>query len=320
VSVRIVKENPRYDIAECVAVSQPSANRVTPNCIHVAEGCGGCDWQHIESKFQTTLKQTIVTECLERLAKIKAPEIASAAALPSFRYRTTVKVAVQDSKAAFHQWHSPDLVGAEGCQTAHPLVQELLDEGRFGLNDEVTIRAGSATGDRIVVTNRDTNINVPDDVKVISIPQLKEGKRLWFYEVVNSTTFRVSALSFFQNRPDGAAVLADIINGYLDQDGPLLDAYCGVGLFGVLCGQGRLVTGIESSPSSAADARINLERGSIVRSRFENWKAKQHKVAIADPARTGLKAETRGCSPTWTTLLIRLLWWTCFLKRHILRL
>ena len=35
--------------ARMVEVLEPSPQRVEPVCRHVADGCGGCDWQHIEA-------------------------------------------------------------------------------------------------------------------------------------------------------------------------------------------------------------------------------------------------------------------------------
>lgn len=77
-----------------------------------------------------------------------------------------------------------------------------------------------------------------------------------------------------------------------DAEGPLLDGYCGVGLFGALAGIGRPVIGVESDPSAVADATWNLRpHGRVVGERFERWTPEPVAVAILDPSRSGLRAE-----------------------------
>jgi 23S rRNA (uracil1939-C5)-methyltransferase len=80
----------------------------------------------------------------------------------------------------------------------------------------------------------------------------------------------------------------------LERAETVLDAYGGVGMFAATVvpeRAHRLV--IESSRSAAHDARRNLEGlpGEVRRQRFEHWRHRGAPldVAIADPARTGLK-------------------------------
>jgi 23S rRNA (uracil1939-C5)-methyltransferase len=82
--------------------------------------------------------------------------------------------------------------------------------------------------------------------------------------------------------------------------GTLLDAYAGVGLFSTLLGRGpgdgrqgseRAVIAVESNPSSAADARINLPSSAdVVVSRVEDWSPRSVDLVVADPSRRGLEA------------------------------
>ncbi|MEM7272561.1 MAG: hypothetical protein AAF547_05725, partial [Actinomycetota bacterium] len=98
--------------------------------------------------------------------------------------------------------------------------------------------------------------------------------------------------SFFQCRPDGAMILAELAgDAVADAPGVLLDAYCGMGLFGALSGIGRTVIGVESNPSAVADAVYNYgPHGRVVEADFERWPAEPVGAVIADPARAGLRA------------------------------
>jgi 23S rRNA (uracil1939-C5)-methyltransferase len=112
------------------------------------------------------------------------------------------------------------------------------------------------------------------------------------HEVVAGARFRVSARSFFQTRTDGAAALVAAVTAAADgAEGPMVDAYAGVGLFAATVGAGREVTAVEQSPSSVADARHNLPAATVVGSAVERWRPHPAGLVVADPARRGLGPE-----------------------------
>jgi 23S rRNA (uracil1939-C5)-methyltransferase len=194
-------------------------------------------------------------------------------------------------------------VPVDSCLVAHPAVEEVLVAGRFGACAEVTIRVGAATGDRIVVaTPTAAGVEVPAGVRVIGDDELDAGRRAWIFDEVAGRRFRISARSFFQTRTDGAAALVEAVRAAggdeLAAAGRVVDAYAGVGLFGVTAvPAGAGLTAVEVSPSSAADARVNLAAARpdaptrVVRAKVERWRPRRADVVIADPARTGLGAE-----------------------------
>lgn len=277
--------------AACIDVVSPSDHRVTPTCPHVGEGCGGCDWQHVEPVHQSALRVDIVADCLRRLGKIDDVQIEPGKPLPPWEYRTTVRVGVKDGKAAYRARSSHDLVSVSQCPIAHPLVEELLVEGFFGSSSEVTIKVGANTGERMVIVDPSAKgVDVADDVVVVGTDELASGRIPHIHEEIGGVRFQVSAPSFFQCRPDGALQLAQLAgDAVADGEGTLLDAYCGVGLFAALAGIGRNVIGVESNPHAVADARINAgPHAKIVESRFEAWNPEPVGVAIADPSRSGL--------------------------------
>jgi 23S rRNA (uracil1939-C5)-methyltransferase len=79
----------------------------------------------------------------------------------------------------------------------------------------------------------------------------------------------------------------------LTRAGAVLDAYAGVGLFGLLAAPtDARVIAVESSASSCADARVNLGSrpggAKVVRSTIERWRPVRVDAVVADPARSGL--------------------------------
>lgn len=284
--------------ARLVEVLDPSPDRAEPACLHVADGCGGCDWQHVVPARQADLRRQVVIDCLRRLAGIDDVAVLSGPTLPADGYRTTVRAAVVDGRAAYRQRASHEVVPIDSCVVAHPLVEEVLVEGRFGRATEVVVRAGVNTGERlVVVTPTAEGVSLPDGgvggVTVVGADELDAGARPHYHEELGRLRLQISARSFFQCRPDGALLLAQLAgDAVADAGGPLLDGYCGVGLFGALSGIGRQVIGVESDPSAVADATWNLRpHGRVVHQRFERWDPEPVGAAILDPARSGLRSE-----------------------------
>jgi 23S rRNA (uracil1939-C5)-methyltransferase len=204
---------------------------------------------------------------------------------------------VRDGRAGFRARRSHDVVVPDACLVTHPLAEELLIEGRYGGCDEVTIRVGAATGERLVIASPHSNgVSVPDEVTVIGRDELRRGRRASIHEVVAGRTWRISARSFFQSRPDGAEALVEVVRSIVAARVPngvvrLLDLYAGVGLFAGSIDAAE-VTAVERNASSIADARHNLGSGArVVRSDVGKWHPDVHPdVVIADPSRDGLGA------------------------------
>ena len=298
VAVEITEVRKDFARARVVDVLDPSADRVEPPCPNVARGCGGCDLQHARPGAQPELKRAIVVDALRRIGRLPDAEdlVRLAPALANTGYRTTVRGAVVGGRFGFRAAASHDVVDIGRCLVAHPLVDEIVEQGRFASADEVTIRAGVATGDRLVlVAPTATGIEVPDDVVVVGTDRVEEHPAPWIHEVVAGERLRIAATSFFQARPDGAEALVAEVRalGGTELAGAdhVVDAYAGVGLFATtVVPVGARVTTVEWNRSSVADARVNLAgRDAVVRrSDVARWTPEPADAVVADPARTGL--------------------------------
>lgn len=311
----LVDERSRFARAVVTAVIEPAPGRVPAPCPFVATGCGGCGWQHVDHGEQRRLKAGIVAEALGRIGKVDVPEIGPGPELAPVGYRSTVRAAVVDGRAGFRHRRSHDVVVVDRCLVAHPLVDEVLAEGRFGDAQEIVVRAGVATGERLVLARPTAaGVVVPGDVVVVGADELAAGRRAWYHEEVAGRTWRISATSFFQARPDGAAALVEVVrSAALDPDGfggdafprvgegvsppRLVDLYAGVGLFAGTVGArwpGPILA-VERDAVAAHDARHNLAdrralpyRTRVVRADVSRWRSSPADVVIADPARAGL--------------------------------
>ncbi len=311
VEVTITETKKDFARATARAIVHPAPERVEPPCPFVADGCGGCDLQHLDPPAQPALKLAVVRDALRRIAHLPDAEVQAAPALAPFGFRTTVRCAVDQGRLGFRAAHSHDVVEIDRCLVAHPLIDELIavlgEQVTAAGIDEVTIRVGANTGERMVIVDRSAeDLELPAafaDVTLVGADELDAGHRAWIHEDVHGFRFRVSARSFFQTRVDGAEALVDAVidlgGDELEQARTVVDAYSGVGLFSALAvPQEARVVAVEASRSSTADARVNLQaRGKgakVVTSSFERWRPSRADVVIADPSRAGLGRAAAG--------------------------
>ena len=293
VDVVLTEERTSYARARVKAVLDPSPDRVAPPCPHVARGCGGCGWQHVSLEAQRRYKTEAVSEALGRIGGVYGAEVLPAEPAGLAGYRTTLRLTSDGARPGFRRHRGHEVVPVDSCLVAHPLLAELLASCDFGEATDVTLRCGARTGERLALLGPNSEgASLPGSVRVIGQDELSAGRRAWIFEEVSGKRLRLSAESFFQASPEGAEVLVKLVGLALAgaPDGPLVDAYGGVGLFGATVGGGRPVTVLECSAPAAADARVNLPAASVRRTDVARWRASKAAVVVADPPRAGLGA------------------------------
>ena len=322
--VRVTITEVRRDFrrGHVMEIVEPAAGRIEAPCEFVADGCGGCGWQHLELPLQRASKREMVHSAWRRAWRGDAPDLPEVGLveLPEWGFRTTVRAGVgSDGSLGLRAERSHDVVPVGPCLVAHPQIEALLGTVRLPGATETTLRVGGASGERLVVVHHDRDAGVADqtgwvvpaDVALVAGPshasregarRSAEPPRRWVTERVSGREWRVSAHSFFQSRADGAQSVVDVARSLLagfvpEAGGRLVDLYAGVGVIGgslvagdaALAGDWRL-TAVERSGPSTHDARRNL-RGvadRVVFSPVEDWRAHRADVVVADPARAGL--------------------------------
>lgn len=259
VRARFTQQKRDFAKATTVEVLDASPDRVEPPCRFVALGCGGCDWQHATPEAQARFKRDLVIDALRRIGRLEDPVVHDCVQLASTRYRTTVRVAIdQRGRPAFRKAESHDLVVVDDCLVAHPDIAARLADETWPDATEVVLRTGDT-------------------------------------ETVAGRTFTVAADSFFQIRPDGAEVLVQLVGDAVTSRGAqtAVDLYAGVGLFaGTLHDRGvEVLAAVEGNPSAISDANQNL-RGvcEVIAADVAKWDGVKVDAVIADPARAGLMA------------------------------
>lgn len=294
VEAHIESVHKRFARAVVTSVLDPSDGRREPPCPHVAEGCGGCDLQHVTPEAAAEYKTGIVADVLERVGRISAPLVRFGGAVHEIGYRNTVRVALIEGRPGFRRWKSHDVVATPECRVAHPSVRNVMRDGRFAGDGEVIIRSGSAGTDVVVLTEESARDSAQTDTIDESWHTTTDPSTPAVYHVAGHR-FSVSVGSFFQSGPDAAALLVETVDTLVEsttvRGGTLVDLYSGVGLFAATVGfDGRRVA-VELSRTAVADARVNLAHLNdveIVEADVESWSACRADLVIADPSRSGL--------------------------------
>lgn len=282
VVARITEERRDFARGEIDQLVVASPDRVAPPCRFVADGCGGCEWQHVAPGAQPGFKRDLVVDALRRIARIDDPPVAECVALPPLGYRTTLRVAIDpEGRPAFRKSSSHDLVTVDDCLVAHPTLAAMLAGARWPGAKEAVLRVGART-----------------DEVLIDVKPRPEGfaAPTFFHEEAAGRRWQISTGSFFQIRPDGAEELVRLAGDALAAHDvrTVVDLYAGVGLFaGALSDRGFDVrAAVEGGRFAAADARVNLEGVcDVIECDVAKWRGQLVDAVVADPSRRGLMAE-----------------------------
>lgn len=243
--------------ADAVEILRSAPGRRPPRCPYSGPGgCGGCDWQHVDTHTQRALKTEVVREQLQRLAQYDWT--GTVEPVPGdddgLRWRTRVEFAVDaDGRPGLRPHRRRDVIPVQDCPIAVPAV---IDTG-------VLQRAW--TGQRAV----DVATSSTAEVSVVPVPGGEEQAPVLTEQVPTSTgpdlQLRVGARGFWQVHPGAARTFTDVVlQGLRPKPGErVIDLYCGVGLFAAavrrLIGPAGLVLAVEGDPAAVRSARENLE-------------------------------------------------------------
>jgi tRNA/tmRNA/rRNA uracil-C5-methylase (TrmA/RlmC/RlmD family) len=247
VDVAITSIGSSFNRGDVVEVINASADRVQAPCSYAnRNGCGGCDFQHVEISAQRRLKSQVITEQFSRIAKMDINvEVEEVSDSLGWRTQTTIGTD-KNGRAGFYGSRTNTIIPIKNCLVLHPSVDyESLAKRTWEPGARIEVSAASTSVPRILVG---------DEV---------EGDRIQLYEV-RDKTYQVSPHSFWQSNIAAPQILVEVVNTFaaVKPGDHLLDLYGGVGLFALslldLVGPSGRIDLIEGSKSATADAAINF--------------------------------------------------------------
>jgi tRNA/tmRNA/rRNA uracil-C5-methylase (TrmA/RlmC/RlmD family) len=282
--------------ADAVEILRASPDRVVPPCPHAGPGkCGGCDWQHASLEAQRRLKADVVSEQLQRLARIERDVVVEE--LPGspdgLDWRTRVRYAIDpQGRPGFRRSRSHEVEVVDQCLIATPTVRSApVTDRAWPRTTEIEVIAGSGEAPGTVA------VRVTNDAGSTKLTQGRTRVR----ERAAGRDWQVAAGGFWQVHPAAADTLvAAVLDAAQPQPGErCLDLYCGVGLFaGALAqvvGDAR-VDAVEADQPACANARRNLHDLPSVRitqAPVDRWLRAERPTAdvvVLDPPRAGAGA------------------------------
>jgi tRNA/tmRNA/rRNA uracil-C5-methylase (TrmA/RlmC/RlmD family) len=292
VEVEVTDVEKSFARADVVAVIEPSAHRTQAPCQYAGR-CGGCDFQHIDSAYQRTLKSDVIAEQFARIAKMEVDvEVEDVSSPLHWRSRFAASTNSR-GEAGFKAQRSNEVISITTCPVLIPEIDfPTLPIDQVGADKRIEV-ALSTNGERSVAAMNVRTGRTEERAK----PTLIEGGKTLTYTAGDRDYF-VSQSSFWQSNISAPEVLLDPVLDYakLQLGDHLLDLYGGVGLFAgaalPLVGPGGRIDIVEGSASATDDARrnfagvanIHVHTGDVAR---EIKKFKRADVIVLDPPRTG---------------------------------
>jgi tRNA/tmRNA/rRNA uracil-C5-methylase (TrmA/RlmC/RlmD family) len=247
VDVAITSIGSSFNRGDVVEVINASADRVQAPCSYAnRNGCGGCDFQHVEISAQRRLKSQVITEQFSRIAKMEINvEVEEVSDSLGWRTQTTIG-ADKNGRAGFYGSRTNTIIPINNCLVLHPSVNyESLAKRKWEPGARIEASAASTSVPRILIGDE------------------TEGDRIQLYEVKDKI-YQVSPHSFWQSNIAAPETLVEAVSSFasVKPGDHLLDLYGGVGLFALalldLVGPSGRIDLVEGSKSATADAAVNF--------------------------------------------------------------
>ena len=270
VEVELTEVKKRFARGRCIKILERSLDRVEPRCKYFGE-CGGCQYQHIAYSTQVRLKGKQVGDLFERVGGFDRNCVAGIVPCPApYGYRNRIMIRTQWNKQkqglefGFIRTDNKWVVDIDSCAIAEP-----------ALNAEI--------------------------LKARSNPPPKGGLKVVLR--MNPEGWVVPRDSFFQNNFHLLPQLVDGVRAALKRFGSkyLIDAYCGVGFFGLeMAAQLDGVIGVELDRPAINAARENAAKRNVHNAEFVHGQAElllpkllerfpvELTTLLMDPPRAGL--------------------------------
>lgn len=307
VTIKEIKENKKYNIANVDEIISKSNNRINPICPYYYD-CGGCDIMHMDYDTQLKFKEDKVKNILKKYANIEENKINSIIPSKELNYRNKITLHVKNKKIGLYKNNSNDIVEIDKCFITDEDINKVIKSlEKFILDTENSI-------DKIIIKKAnnillyikgkiETNklVNYFDDINIVVNDKCVLNNDYIIDKIFNKK-FKVSSESFYQvNSKQIENLYSLVIKNIKNMNyNKVLDLYCGTGTIGIIISDYvKEVIGIEVSKSSYRDALENKEINNANNIKFINGKVEDYiddfkniDVVIVDPPRSGLDKHT----------------------------
>ncbi len=270
--------------------------------------CGGNVLAHVAYERQLTLKAEIIQDALGRIGRIPLASLPIVIGSPEHGYRMRARLHARDGRLGFYREGTHELCSVEGTGQLLPGTVAWLASAEDVLRrDNLTGLVGLEFAENISGSERASRVEVQEGVQASRFSALVSDQqtvtdvlRVRDEDPASTLRLRRNVRSFFQgNRFLLERLVRHVVA--LVPDGPIVDLYAGVGVFGLsLAAAGaKDVMLVEGDPTSGVDLMTNSEpladRVTVRRASVEAFlsagSARREATFIVDPPRTGMSKE-----------------------------
>jgi 23S rRNA (uracil1939-C5)-methyltransferase len=290
-----------FDEARLVAVIEPSAERVEPQCPHFGI-CGGCALQHLSPAAQLAFKQAQLVENLARIGGVAPREILPPLEASSWGYRRRARLGVKYVAkkgrvlVGFRERSAPYVADLHECRVLAAPAGELIDalaalvqslsiaervpQIEIAVADNgcaLVVRMLAAPGredlDRLTAFEHERGVRVylqPGGLDTV-VPLSGDAPTLRYSLAEFDLKLEFLPTDFVQIN---AELNARMVTRAVEQLQPaptdsVLDLFCGIGNFSLpLARRARRVVGVEGDDALVERARSNAELNRIQNAEF----------------------------------------------------
>ena len=287
-NVKITAVNSKFAFGDAVEILKKSKDRVNAPCKYShPEGCGGCDFQHIDLKTQLNFKKIVIQDQFKRIAKIDInPDLISADSESGLNWRSRLNLGISENKKlGLHSHKSNKIIEIDECLIALKEINNLdVFNKHWENNDNIKISCSSEND--ITISHLGKKISGSDKLQ----------------EVVRDNKFNISPQSFWQSHKSAPGIILEQVLKFanIKKGERVCDLYGGVGLFTLpiskIIGENGEVHLIETNKACIDDANemfANLKNIFIHHGTVEQKLGSIKKIdtIILDPPRNGISKQ-----------------------------
>ena len=287
-NVKITAVNSKFAFGDAIEIIKKSKDRVTAPCKYAhPEGCGGCDFQHIDPIAQLNLKKIVIQDQFKRIAKIEInPEIISKDSLGGLNWRTRLNLAISENKKlGLYAHKSNKIIEIDECLIAVEGINKSEIFNKKWENED-NIKISYSSDDDMNISQLGKNISGSDKLN----------------EVVDDNKYYISPKSFWQSHKNAPHLILEQVLKFanIKEGERVCDLYGGVGLFTLpiskILGENGEVHLIEVNRVCIADANemfadiknIFIHHGTVEQ---KLGSIKKINTIILDPPRNGVSKQ-----------------------------
>ena len=287
-NVKITAVNSKFAFGDAVEILKKSKDRVNAPCKYAhPEGCGGCDFQHIDIKTQLNFKKIVIQDQFKRIAKIDInPDLISADSNSGLNWRSRLNLGISENKKLGLRSHkSNKIIEIDECLIALKEINNLDVFNKHWENNN-NIKISCSSENDITISHSGKKISGSDKLQ----------------EVVWDNKFNISPQSFWQSHKSAPGIILEQVLKFanIKKGERVCDLYGGVGLFTLpiskIIGENGEVHLIETNKACIDDANemfadlknIFIHHGTVEQ---KLGSIKKIDTIILDPPRNGISKQ-----------------------------